>query len=151
MDFHKYAHVTKAPFWDFHRANLLNGLLTRAIQLGAEIITSARVQDFTISADASSATVFLADGRTLTADLVVGADGIHSKLREVFLGREDPPIPTGDLAYSLLLETKCMVTGRDLCDFVDNPQVNYWLGPGVQLVPWSSLSPTSPSPSFRCN
>ncbi|KAI0509768.1 FAD binding domain-containing protein [Xylaria bambusicola] len=137
MDFHKYAHVTKAPFWDFHRANLLDGLLTRAVQLGAKVITNARVQDFTIGtkkSKESSATVFLSDGRTMTADLVIGADGIHSKLRGIFLGKEDPPIPTGDLAYRLLLSTECMMTDPELRDFVDNPQVNYWLGPSVHAV-----------------
>ncbi|KAI1358039.1 FAD binding domain-containing protein [Xylaria arbuscula] len=134
IDLHRYAHVAKAPFWDFHRANLLDGLLTRAVELGAKIITSARVENFTIAADESLATVFLADGRTMSADLVVGADGIYSKLRDIFLGRKDPPTPTGDLAYRLLLNTKCIVTDPDLRDFVDNPQVNYWLGPGVHAV-----------------
>ncbi|KAI0912385.1 FAD binding domain-containing protein [Ustulina deusta] len=134
MDLHGYARVTKAPFWDFHRANLHTGLITRAVQLGAKVITNARVQDFTIRDDGSSTTVFLADGQVMTADLVVGADGINSKLREIFLGREDPPIATGDLAYRLLLSTKDMMTDPDLRPFVDNPQINYWLGPGVHAV-----------------
>ncbi|KAI1172223.1 FAD binding domain-containing protein [Nemania sp. FL0916] len=134
MDYHGYARVCKAPFWDFHRANLHKGLLTRATQLGAEVLTNAKVQNFTIDSDESSTTVFLADGRTMTADLVVGADGINSKVREVFLGREDPPTPTGDLAYRLLLKTKDMMKDPDLRPFVDNPQVNYWVGPGVHAV-----------------
>ncbi|TGJ81943.1 hypothetical protein E0Z10_g6833 [Xylaria hypoxylon] len=134
MDFHGYTRVTGVPFWDFHRANLHKGLITRAVQLGAKMVTNARVHDFTIGDNESSATVLLADGRAMTADLVVGADGINSGLREIFLGREDPPIATGDLAYRLLLDTKDMISDPDLRPFVDNPQVNYWLGPDVHAV-----------------
>ncbi|KAI0812970.1 FAD binding domain-containing protein [Xylaria sp. FL0064] len=134
MDFHAYAGVTKAPFWDFHRANLHTGLLKRANQLGAKVITNARVQNFTIGDDGAAATVLLADGRAMSADLVVGADGINTRLREIFLGKEDPPIPTGDLAYRLLLNTKDIITDPDLRHFVDNPQVNYWLGPDMHVV-----------------
>jgi salicylate hydroxylase len=136
MDYHGYARVTGAPFWDFHRANLHNCLMSRAVELGAKVITNARVENFTIADadDESSATVFLADGRVMTADLLVGADGINSKLREIFLGRDDPPVVTGDLAYRLLLHTKDMMTDPELRPFVENPQVNYWVGPGVHAV-----------------
>ncbi|KAJ8131615.1 hypothetical protein O1611_g2012 [Lasiodiplodia mahajangana] len=134
MDYEGYTRAAGAPFWDFHRANLHRGLITRATQLGAKLMTNARVQNFTINEHESSTTVFLADGQTITADLVVGADGINSKMREIFLGREDPPIATGDLAYRLLLNTRDMMTDPDLRPFVDNPQVNYWVGPGVHAV-----------------
>ncbi|KAI8628553.1 FAD/NAD(P)-binding domain-containing protein [Xylariaceae sp. FL1651] len=134
MDYHGYARAAGAPFWDFHRANLHKGLLTRAVQLGAKVITNARVQDFTIADNESSATVFLADGRVMSTDLLVGADGINSKMREIFLGREDPPVVTGDLAYRLLLDTKDMMNDPELRPFVDNPQVNYWVGPGMHAV-----------------
>ncbi|KAJ8121641.1 hypothetical protein ONZ43_g1957 [Nemania bipapillata] len=71
MDYDGYTRATGAPFWDFHRANLHKGLITRATQLGAKLITNARVQNFTVEADESSTTVFLADGQTMTADLVI--------------------------------------------------------------------------------
>ncbi|KAI1824262.1 FAD binding domain-containing protein [Xylaria intraflava] len=134
MDYQGYAHAAGAPFWDFHRANLHKGLVTRALELGAEVVTNARVQSFKVADDEASATVFLGDGRSMTADLVVGADGINSKLREVFLGREDPPIATGDLAYRLLLNTQDMMRDPDLRAFVENPQVNYWVGPDAHAV-----------------
>ncbi|KIV89302.1 hypothetical protein PV10_08879 [Exophiala mesophila] len=122
-------------YWDFHRANLHKCLLDRAIELGAEIKVSARVVDVQIAGDdAQTATVVLASGESFVTDLVVGADGINSNLREIFLGRPDPPTPTGDLAYRLLLSTKEILKDPELAPFVTDPQVNYWLGPDAHAV-----------------
>lgn len=129
-------------YWDFHRANLHNCLLERAVELGAKIKVNARVQDVVCDADGEKATVVLQSGERHTADLVVGADGINSRLREIMLGREDPPTLTGDLAYRLLLSTKEMLQDPELAELVTNPQVNYWLGPDAHAgkFPNSSIS-----------
>jgi salicylate hydroxylase len=131
MDFHEYENEIGTPFWDFHRANLHKGLLDRAIELGADVEVNARVVDIEYSGtlEFSTATAILEDGSKRTGDLIVGADGIHSKCREILLGREDPPILTGDLAYRLLLNTSDMMKDPDLRSFVEDPQVNYWMGP----------------------
>ncbi|KAG6354926.1 hypothetical protein INS49_004007 [Diaporthe citri] len=134
MDYVAYASATGAPFWDFYRTNLHRCLLQRAVGLGAKLVTNARATDLTVNTHQSTSTVICADGRTFKADLVVGADGINSNLREVFLGREDPPIPTGDLAYRLMLNTEEMRKDPDLREFVEEPQVNYWVGPGKHAV-----------------
>lgn len=79
----------------------------------------------------------LYDGRQITADLIIGADGISSRLREIMLGKEmgsDPPTPTGDLAYRLLLSTKEMMKDPELATMVTDPQVNYWMGPDKHAV-----------------
>ncbi|KAK2608249.1 hypothetical protein N8I77_006873 [Diaporthe amygdali] len=134
MDYVAYTSATGAPFWDFYRMNLHKCLLDRAVELGAKLVTNARATDFTVNSDQSTSTVTCADGRTFEADLVVGADGINSNLREAFLGRDDPPIPTGDLAYRLMLNTEEMRKDPDLREFVEKPQVNYWVGPGKHAV-----------------
>jgi salicylate hydroxylase len=134
QDFHFYSKVLGAPFWDFHRADLHQSLLDRTVELGAELLTNCKVVDFTVAEDESTATVILSDSRTMTADLVVGADGINSTLRERLLGRADPPLLTGDLAYRLLLNTKDMLADPELRSFVEDPQVNYWIGPDAHCV-----------------
>lgn len=118
-------------YWDFHRANLHRCLYDRAVELGAVVQTNSRVIDVVtgIGKQGEKAKAVLEDGREIEGDLVVGADGINSKLREVMLGKEDPPTPTGDLAYRLLLSTKEMMKDPELRVFVEDPQVNYWLGP----------------------
>ncbi|KAL0943452.1 FAD binding domain-containing protein [Colletotrichum truncatum] len=135
MNYHQYAAAAGGfPFWDFHRSDLHRCLLERAVELGAKLITNAKVDTFTVSQDQTTSTVVLGDGRTMTADLLVGADGISSKLREQFLGRPDPPQLTGDLAYRLLLNTADMLKDPELRHFVENPQVNYWIGPDKHAV-----------------
>jgi salicylate hydroxylase len=55
--------------------------------------------------DCENGIVTLGDGETLEADLVVGADGIHSVLRSFVLGKHVEPRPTGASAYRLMLPT----------------------------------------------
>jgi salicylate hydroxylase len=133
MNFHDYENDCGTPFWDFHRANLHMGLLERAIELGAVLETKTKVMDveYRDSSDGTStvATAVCEDGRQYEADLIVGADGINSKCREILLGHEDPPLLTGDLAYRLLLSTEDMMKDPELRGFVEDPQVNYWIGP----------------------
>lgn len=140
MDFH--ASAAKYPgtfYWDFHRANLHRCLFERAVSLGAKVRCGARVVDVKIcesgkEGDESSATVILHNGEELQTDLLIGADGINSHLRTLLLGHPDPPTPTGDLAYRLLLDTTQILADPTLSDFITNPQVNYWLGPRAHAV-----------------
>jgi len=132
-------------YWDFHRAGLHRCLLDRAVELGATIRTKARVLNVEPSFEGESATVFLENGESHTVDLVVGADGINSRMREIMLGREDPPILTGDLAYRLLLSTKDMLKDPELASFVTDPQVNYWLGPDAHAGMVDALLIVDPS------
>lgn len=130
MDFHASAqHYPGTFFWDFHRANLHKCLLDRTLELGGKVSCNSRVEDVQINDEDGTATVVLESGEEKTTDLVVGADGIFSKMREILLGKEDPATPTGDLAYRLLLSTKEMLKDPELAPFVTDPQVNYWLGP----------------------
>ena len=144
MNFHEYADELGTPFWDFHRANLHMELLNRAKELGATLETSSRVEEIEyeyLSADRTIAVAVLEDGRKRKADLIIGADGINSRCREILLGRKDPPVLTGDLAYRLLLNTEDMVKDPELKPFIEDPQVNYWMGPDAHAgMPHALLS-----------
>jgi len=47
-------------------------------------------------------TLYFTDGTTATADIVIGADGINSKIREILLGAE-PPLYSGWVAHRALI------------------------------------------------
>lgn len=144
MNFHDYEQECGTPFWDFHRANLHMCLLDRAVELGAKVETNSRVVDVEYKVDgggdAMIAVAVLADGGRRRADLIVGADGINSRCREILLGRSDPPLLTGDLAYRLLLSTEEMMKDEELKGFVEDPQVNYWIGPDAHAGMFCSLA-----------
>jgi len=116
-------------------------LFDRAIALGATVLTNSRVTNVLtgLGMYGEKAAVVLDSGQEIQADLVVGADGINSRLREVMLGRDDPPTPTGDLAYRLLLSTSEMLKDPELSGLVEDPQVNYWLGPDAHAGEFYSL------------
>jgi salicylate hydroxylase len=78
-------------------------------------------------------------GRQFQGDLVVGADGLWSRCREIFLKMSDRPNPTGDLAYRIILNSKD-IPDDDLREIVTNPSVNFWFGPGGHVVSYSVRS-----------
>ena len=77
-----------------HRADLL-ALLARQLPPGI-VRTGHRCTGF--SQDAGSATASFADGTTATADVVIGADGIHSVLQG-FVVEPAEPVFSGVVAY----------------------------------------------------
>jgi salicylate hydroxylase len=130
LDFHDSEMKYPGTWYrDFHRADLQRCLVERALELGVRVICNARIDDVRVCANGTTAKAFAADGRQWEGDLVIGADGVFGKLTEGLLGRSDPPVKTGDLAYRLLLSTEEMRKDPELAPFVNQPQVNYWLGP----------------------
>jgi 2-polyprenyl-6-methoxyphenol hydroxylase-like FAD-dependent oxidoreductase len=81
-----------------HRADLL-GLLAERLPAGT-ISTGHRAVGF--SQDDKAATVTFANGATVTADVVIGADGIHSVLQG-FVVEPAEPVFSGVVAYRGLI------------------------------------------------
>lgn len=124
-----------APFLDLHRVDVQRALADRAKQLGARLRLGARVSDI----DFDKPSVKLEGGEELKADLVVAADGLWSKCRERYLatkGKSDTPLPTGDLAYRIVLKLD-EVDDQELRDWISNPSCQFWIGPGAHVVAYS--------------
>ncbi|MEU0555368.1 NAD(P)/FAD-dependent oxidoreductase [Dactylosporangium sp. NPDC006015] len=71
------------------RGHLVETLRALALESGARIVTGRR-----LTGVGHGRTAVFADGTTATADLIVGADGIHSRLRTVI----DPAAPAAHYA-----------------------------------------------------
>lgn len=73
-----------APTYDIQRHGLQEALIealgAEHVKMGSEVVG--------IEQDADSATVVLKDGGRATGDLVIGADGAHSTLRDLVAGRQ---------------------------------------------------------------
>ena len=73
----EYSHEPGHRLMTMQRPLLHSALARRASELGAEIVTGARA-----IAASPAGELTLEDGRAIGADLVVGADGLHSQVRD---------------------------------------------------------------------
>lgn len=69
----------------------------------------------------------LQDGRTLDVDVLVGADGLWSVVRQGLL-HDGPPRVTGHVAY------RAMVRQGDLPQTLRSQHISVWLGPDLHVV-----------------
>lgn len=118
-----------APYYHIHRADLQRILLDLAKPF-VNIRLNSKVQ----RVDPSLPTVTLESGETLKADLIIGADGLNSRLRDIVVGHPDKPTPTGDATYRALIPTGPMMKDSDLRQLLDESSVNVWMGPGRHIV-----------------
>ncbi|PNS14039.1 Kynurenine 3-monooxygenase [Sphaceloma murrayae] len=119
----------KAPFWDMHRADLQKAMYSRAVELGVQFRFGTSVVDH----DFSACEVTFANGEKERGDLLVAANGLWSPTRAAFFGRPSPPLPTGDLAYRILLRMED-IHDEELRSFASIPRVCLWAGPGGHVI-----------------
>jgi len=109
-----------------HRADLLD-VLAAALPEG---IVSLSKRCASVASGESSATARFTDGTEIEADVIIGADGIHSAVRTSLFG-PDAPRFTGKICYRSVIPTAA-VRGGALSDVAaDNGQ---WLGPHGTIV-----------------
>lgn len=90
---------TKNPSIGIYRRKLHSVLYNYAKELGIPVTFNSRVVRFFEIADQGG--VALENGRELTADVVVAADGVGSKSRAVLDGNRDAPISSGFILYRI--------------------------------------------------
>jgi salicylate hydroxylase len=90
----------------YHRQDLhtaLKAAATDQYRLGKPV--NIRVGCAVKTCDPVAGSVTLENGEVLHANIIVGADGIHSVLRNAVLDHEQSAIPTGISAYRMLLSS----------------------------------------------
>ncbi|KAI1479277.1 putative salicylate hydroxylase [Daldinia eschscholtzii] len=112
-----------------------NVLLTEARASGAVVLTSADVTSVDLASDGPQ-TLLLKDGRKISADVVIGADGLWSMAREIVLGRPFLPTETGDLAYrgTFTREQLKGLKNERMNQLLEQTKLQVWLGPGRHAV-----------------
>lgn len=121
-----------APFLDLHRVDLQSALYERAVSLGVIFHLGEKVT----AIDFSGPKVTTESGSTYCSDLIVAADGLWSRCRDCFLNEKDTALPTGDLAYRVVL-TLDEVEDEELREWIKKPSVHFWIGPGAHAVGYS--------------
>ncbi|MFD7075394.1 FAD-dependent oxidoreductase [Nocardioides sp. NPDC059952] len=113
------------PYLVIHRSDLHAMFLRAASHAGVELVTNAKIVDYTAGSD--EATVHLEDGSTQTAPFVIAADGLHSPARYKFAG--DQPVSSAYVAYRGTMPTD---SGRGA--EVDLAEVVVHIGPDCHFV-----------------
>jgi salicylate hydroxylase len=113
-----------APYYTFHRADLLDalasGLDRSAIHLGHRLTAIEERDDRVVLA--------FDNGACAEAGFVIGADGVRSVIRRALYG-EDNPTYTGQMVWRALLK------GSDVPEEVLEPTGHIqWVGPGCHLL-----------------
>ncbi|NCF33679.1 MAG: NAD(P)-binding protein [Proteobacteria bacterium] len=115
-----------APYYHMHRGDLLEVLLQAARNhANIELRNGAEVMGFN-QQDDGAVQVQVEGGQELAAGLI-GADGIHSRVRESLWGNQEPAF-TGNVAWRMLVPTSKLPTG------MVRPMSTVWWGPGKHFV-----------------
>ena len=115
-----------SPYYTVHRADLHNTLADAvrdakpdAIHLNSRVAGCAQSE--------REATLFLSDGRSVRGDALIGADGVHSKIREALHGA-DAPVFSGCMAWRGVAEAS------QLEERLRRPIGVNWVGPGRHVI-----------------
>ncbi|MGC2199785.1 MAG: FAD-dependent monooxygenase [Stellaceae bacterium] len=112
-----------APHMTIHRADLLDVLAAafpaERVHLGRRLIS--------VTDRGNSAEARFDNGVTITADVVVGADGIHSAVRAALFGEEAP-------AFARCVAYRGLVPAERIAELGLELGNQSWLGPGGHLV-----------------
>jgi salicylate hydroxylase len=118
-----YAERFGAPFYALHRMELQrilgNAWGSDGLRLGARLTGIEETSD--------GIGLRLADGSSALADVLVGADGVHSTVRRWMVG-DDTAMYSGTSGF------RGLVPVRRLPSLPDPAAVQFWVGPGAHLV-----------------
>ncbi|CAK7216898.1 hypothetical protein SEUCBS140593_003021 [Sporothrix eucalyptigena] len=78
-------------------------MFTTLTHLKTPITAGGRMGSSVVAVECEACTVTLENGETVTGDFVIGADGIHSRIRTVVLSTPQAAVLTGVVAYRILL------------------------------------------------
>jgi salicylate hydroxylase len=92
--------------------------------------------------DHDKPSVTLHTGEVISADLVIGADGINSTVRSYVTGQPNIPLstPTGDIAYRVVLRTDTFGDDPQLKALIEEPRIRCWIGPEKHVVGYCIVS-----------
>ncbi|KAH7356429.1 salicylate hydroxylase [Rhexocercosporidium sp. MPI-PUGE-AT-0058] len=123
------------------RAKYQRLLYDAAIELGVEVKLSSRIKCL----DETTPSVTLTSGEKIKGDIIIGADGIKSKVRSEILREEDvKPLPES-IAY------QCNISGDDMrgdpvtAPLMEEGAIHSWYGPSRQMI----CGPDSSSSVYR--
>jgi salicylate hydroxylase len=114
------------PYLTIYRADL-HALLVDAVRAADADAIELNAKVESVSQDEGGVTVTLADGSTRQADVLIGADGVHSRVRSTLFGQDDARF-SGTLAWRGVIEAEKLPAQ------LREPYAVNWVGPGAHVI-----------------
>ncbi|KAH7014043.1 hypothetical protein B0J12DRAFT_586678 [Macrophomina phaseolina] len=115
--------------WSFSRQRLLEILGKAVVDRGVEVRLGCRIVGFE---DCVRPCLTLENGDKVRADVVVGADGIHSFVRGCVILRDEFKVTTALHAWMVKIPLDGLESDPDILPYLQD--VNFWLGPGRSIT-----------------
>ena len=115
-----------APYATIHRADL-HALLQTALKCSSEVELNLDSELVAFEQGDSGVKMQTASGQQVESDLLIGADGLWSRVRQQLLD-DGVPVATGHLAY------RAMVPQKVLPAKLRSQHITAWLGPALHVV-----------------
>ncbi|KIN09142.1 hypothetical protein OIDMADRAFT_150275 [Oidiodendron maius Zn] len=119
------------PWQLCHRIDLHNALKERALSEGVEIFLQSKVTGL----DIAKSEITLIDGKKVTADLIIGADGTHSSLRKYIAGPDSASKLSGTSAFRFLIPADAVKSDPQTSHFCErNGELRLMYGDSHRIV-----------------
>ena len=124
----------ETPVFNGHRGELHEIVFNHAKDdLNIPITLGNRVVGY--FEDADKAGIELENGEKVTGDIVIGSDGVRSKARQLVLGYDDKPKPSGYAVFRAWFPNTDMLADPETARFCNNGDTfNGWIGPDVHFL-----------------
>ncbi|KAH8928736.1 FAD/NAD-P-binding domain-containing protein [Atractiella rhizophila] len=125
-----------APICPGHRAEFQRIWFNKAKEIGVKILTGVRVEQYFDGEDGipgSRPWVITKRGDRIEADVILAADGIKSRAKEVVLDFPDAPQSSGYAAYRAAMPIKELMEDPACRHLIDETG-RAWIGPDVHAV-----------------
>jgi 2-polyprenyl-6-methoxyphenol hydroxylase-like FAD-dependent oxidoreductase len=104
-----------------HRIKVHAALKDQAVKMGADLLLGKAVTQV----DPATGSIKLVDGSHATADVVIGADGVHSVCRKAMVGDDWTPFSSGKSAFRFLVARRTLL---------DDPRTRKYVEQDGELV-----------------
>jgi salicylate hydroxylase len=115
-----------SPMYLMHRGDL-HAMLVNAVRSAKADAIHLNATCTDLRQDGDAVTMTLADGREIVSDIVVGADGLHSRVRQILFGPATPTF-TGIMAWRGLAPVDRLPA------HLRKPIATQWLGPNGHVT-----------------
>lgn len=114
------------PYYTIYRPDL-HGLLVDAVRREKPDAIHLKAKCVGVEQTTDSVTLKLADGRSISGDILIGADGVHSQVRRSLFGGDDPQF-SGSLCW------RGVIPASALPESLREPYAVNWVGPGAHAI-----------------